>query len=114
MPDPAQSRRASGERVQWPLPARSCSVVGFFLPDRFLWQRARGPGGPAPACDFGLKSWISPASTTSAVSMPGQAEGRQCIAERLGPAFSGKGERRGGEDRRPFPGGGGMRRFPSP
>lgn len=53
-----------------------------------------------PPCDFGLRSWISPASTTSAVSVPGRNEGGRaggqlCLSERPGPSFSGKGRGRG-------------------
>lgn len=114
VPDPAQSRRTSGGRLQWQLPVRSCSVWGFSFPDCLLVAAGEGPGRPAPPCDFGLRSWISPASTTSAVSMPEQAEGRQCLAERLGPGFSGKRKRKGGENHSLFLGGGGVRRFPSP
>lgn len=73
-----------------------------------------GLGEPASPCDFGLRSWILPASTTSAVSISGQAQRRQCLSERLGPAFSDKEKRKGGEAHSAFLAGRGMRRFPSP
>lgn len=68
-----------------PLP-RAAAELGLALPALFLTDSALGrapaPGGAAaegwgPPCASVLRSWTSPASTTSAVSVAGQGDGRR-------------------------------------
>lgn len=47
VPDRAQSRPASGERLQWPRPGRGWAGRGLCFPGRLLCRRDRGAEGPS-------------------------------------------------------------------